>query len=264
MSRILVTGGTGHLGRDLVSHLVSQGRDVRLFSLKPGTSKSVEWAQGDLATGEGLVNAMRGVETVLHAATLSPIAKRGVRPSDFFTSPSTVDVDGTRHLLEASSDAGVKHFLFVSIVGLEFTSLPYARVKLTGEQLVKQSLLPWSVVRATPYYYLMAQMLGGLRWLPVWPLPAIPTNPVDTTDVAHYLAECLDDGKRGIRAEIGGPETMTFAEFGRQFKRAKGFHRLVASIAVSEKAGLRMGFVKTDERKGVKTWSTWLREQQSR
>ncbi|GLS29683.1 Uncharacterized conserved protein YbjT, contains NAD(P)-binding and DUF2867 domains [Mesorhizobium albiziae] len=237
--------------------------DVRLLALKPGTSKTVEWAQGDLATGKGLVDAVRGVDTVLHAATLSPIAKRGMRPIDFFSSPSTVDVDGTRQLLEASSGAGIKHFLFVSIVGLESTSLPYARVKLAGEQLVKQSQLPWSVVRATPYYYLTAQMLGGLRWLPIWPLPAAPTNPVDTTDVAHYLAECLDDGKRGIRAEIGGPETMSFAEFGRQFKRAKGFHRLVASIPVSEKAGLAMGFVKTDDRKGVKTWNAWLSEQQS-
>ena len=262
MSKILITGGTGHLGRDLVSHLASQGRDVRLFSLKPGTSTLVEWAQGDLSTGKGLVNAMRGVETVLHAATLSPIAKRGMRPSDFFSSPSTVDVDGTRHLLKASSEAGVKHFLFVSIVGLEFTSLPYARVKLAGEQLVKQSQLPWSVVRATPYYYLMAQMLGDLRWLPVWPLPATPTNPVDTTDVAHYLADCLDDGKRGVRAEIGGPETLSFTEFGRQFKRAKGFHRLVVSMPVSEKTGHRMGFVKTDQRKGVKTWSAWLDAQQ--
>lgn len=259
---ILVAGGTGHLGQDLVRRLVSQGRSVRLFSKNPGTDKTVQWAAGDLATGHGLTEGMRGIDTVLHAATLSPIAKRGVRLVDFFTSPSSVDVDGTRRLLEASDAARVEHFLFVSIVGLDDSSLPYARVKLAGERLVRESSLPWSVVRAAPFYYLMAQMLEGMRWLPIWPLPTALCNPVDTADVANYLADCLDDGKRGMREEIGGPETMSFSEFGRQFKRARGLHRLVAPVPVSEKTGRRMGFVKTDGRRGMKTWSTWLDEQE--
>ena len=176
MKTVLVTGGTGHLGRDLVRHLVSQGRTVRLFSLKPGTATAVQWAQGNLATGEGLVEAMRGVDTVLHAATFSPIARRGVRLTDFFASPSTVDVDGTRRLLEVSDSARVAHFLFVSIVGLDDTSYLMPALRWRVKRLVRESPLPWSVVRATGFYYLVAQMLSGLRWLPIWPLPTAPTG----------------------------------------------------------------------------------------
>lgn len=261
MRTILVTGGTGHLGRDLVRYLVSQGRRLRLFSLRPGTDESVEWAQGDLATGDGLPEAMRGVGAVLHAATLSPIARRGIRLTDFFSTPTSVDIEGTRRLLEAASSAGVEHFVFVSIVGLEASSLPYARAKLAGERLVRDSRLPWSVVRATPFYYLMAQMLSGYRRLPIWPLPSALTNPVDTTDVARYLGECLDDGKRGMREEIGGPETMCFHEFGRQFTRVHRLRRLVVPVPVPERAGRAMGFVRTEGRRGTKKWSAWLNEQ---
>jgi uncharacterized protein YbjT (DUF2867 family) len=261
MNRILVAGGTGRLGRDLVARLLAERRSVRLLARTPGKSSDVEWARGDLATGDGIAEAVRDVDTVIHAATLSPIASRGgVRPIDFFTSPSTVDIDGTRRLLEASARAGVKHFLFVSIVGLEGSPLPYSRVKLAGEQLVRESSVPWSVVRATPFYYLTAQMLAGLRWLPIWPVPDVRCNPVDTTDVAEYLVECLDDGKRGMREEIGGPETASFVEFARQYQAARGWHRPIWRMRPSPERARQMGFVEATDRRGRKTWSDWLRE----
>jgi uncharacterized protein YbjT (DUF2867 family) len=167
MTPVLVTGGTGHLGRDLVRRLVQEKHRVRVLARSPGSETDVEWAIGDLATGEGLAAALRNVHTVINAATSSPIARRGaVRPVDFFRSPSTVDVDGTRRLLALSEKAGVRHFLHVSIVGLDDASLPYARVKLAGERLVRGSSLSWSVVRAMPFYYLLERMLAGLTWLP--------------------------------------------------------------------------------------------------
>jgi uncharacterized protein YbjT (DUF2867 family) len=225
MAKILVTGGTGHLGRDLVPALTNSGHDVRLLVRKPQPDMSVEWAIGDLATGDGLEDALRGIDTVVHAATLSPIAQRGMRLADFFSSPPDVDVDGTRQLLAASQRAGIAHFIFVSIVGLEGSTLPYSQVKLAGERLVRASPLSWSVIRATPFYYLLAKMLDGLRWLPVWPLPTSPSNPVDTHDVATYIAQAVDDGKRGMRPEIGGPDVMPFSTFGRQYRDALGLRQ---------------------------------------
>src|SRR5215211_4383534 len=118
MHTILVTGGTGHLGRDLVKQLTGQGRPVRILARTPGRDPGVEWAQGDLATGAGLDEAVAGVQTIIHAATLSPIARRGsMRLTDLFGSPSTVDVDGTRRLLQAAKRAAVEHFIYVSIAG---------------------------------------------------------------------------------------------------------------------------------------------------
>lgn len=92
MALTLVTGGTGHLGRDFVDRLVRDGYRVRLFARARGDRPDVEWAKGDLATGAGLRDALPGVDTVINAATSSPIARRGgVRPVDFFRSPSAVD-----------------------------------------------------------------------------------------------------------------------------------------------------------------------------
>ncbi|TPK90115.1 MULTISPECIES: NAD(P)H-binding protein [unclassified Mesorhizobium] len=261
MAKILVTGGTGHLGRDLVPALMGSGHDVRLLVRKPQPGRSVEWALGDLATGAGLEDALRGADTVIHAATLSPIARRGMRIVDFFSSPSDVDIEGTRHLLAASRRAGISHFIFVSIVGLEFSTLPYSRVKLAGERLVRDSQLSWSVIRATPFFYLLEQMLGGLRWLPVWPLPTAPANPIDTRDVASYLAEAVSDDRRGMRPEIGGPEILPFSGFARQYRDALGLRRLILPLPVSRRMSLAIGLIEASDRLGERTWKAWLAEQ---
>ncbi|MGY3694339.1 uncharacterized protein YbjT (DUF2867 family) [Bradyrhizobium sp. USDA 3240] len=264
MPLVLVTGGTGHLGRDLVSRLVQAGHHVRILARRPQPESDVECALGDLATGEGLGEALDGVHTVINAATYSPIARRGsVKPLDFVKSPTAVDVDGTERLLAFSGAAGVQHFLHVSIVGLEDASLPYARVKLAGEQLVRRSGLPWSVVRAMPFHYLLEKMLSNLSWLPVWPVPNAMFNPVDTSDVADYLVRCAFDGGRGTRAEIGGPDDLSLAAIAREFLRARGMHRLVLPMPFSRKAARGMGFVVSDGVRGTRSWIDWLNRSQN-
>ena len=258
MTLVLVTGGTGHLGQDLVDRLVRDGHQVRVLARARQARADVEWAIGDLATGEGLPAALLGVHTVINAATHSPVAKRGFRPVDFFRSPSDVDADGTRRILDLSQQAAVQHFLHVSIVGLDDASLPYARVKLAGERMVRESSLSWSVVRAMPFYYLLESMLAGLAWLPVWPIPKTVFNPVDTSDVADYLAHCAFDGERGERAEIGGPEDLSLVEFARQYQQARGMHRSIVPIYVSEKAGRGMGFAASKGVRGTLSWKVWL------
>src|SRR4029450_13380768 len=99
MDTVFVTGGTGHLGRDLVSRLKTSYR-VRVLARSPGSDPDVEWISGDLATGEGLAAALAGSQTVVHAATLSPAARRGyIVPKDLWSSPPEVDRDRTERLL---------------------------------------------------------------------------------------------------------------------------------------------------------------------
>src|SRR3569623_2155295 len=106
MTLTLVTGGTGHLGRDIVDRLVRDGRRVRVFARAPGARSDVEWAIGDLATVAGLRDALQGIDTVINAATFSPIARRGgIRPIDFFRSPSAVEVDGSKRLKDKTGEA---------------------------------------------------------------------------------------------------------------------------------------------------------------
>ncbi len=264
MTLTLVTGGTGHLGRDVVDRLVRDGQRVRLFARARGVRSDVEWAIGDLATGAGLRDALRDVDTVINAATHSPIARRGsVRPVDFVRSPSAVDVDGTERLLSLCRQQSVRHFLHVSIVGLDEANLPYARVKLAGEQLVRASTLSWSVVRATPFYYLLDKMLAGLAWLPLWPMPTTPFNPVDTTDVADHLVACAFDGIRGERAAIGGPQDLSVAALAGQYRDARRLHRKILPIPMSETKARGMGFVVSQGVRGRLAWADWLQRQYS-
>lgn len=257
MPLVLVTGGTGHLGRDIVARLIRDGHRVRVFARSPRPAMQVEWATGNLATGEGLPAAMQDVHTVISAATDSPIARRGgVRPTDFVRSPSAVDVQGTERLIAACRDASVQHLLHVSIVGLEKAMLPYARGKLAGEKLVRDSSLPWSLVRATPFYYLLEKMLAGVAWLPVWPLPKTQFNPVDTADVADYLVRCAFDGERGVRADIGGPDTLSCVEFARQYQASQHLNRTI--VPMSDRLGRRMGFIGSDGVRGTLSWRDWL------
>lgn len=261
MTLVLVTGGTGHLGRDLVDRLVRQGRQVRILARSRKPRADVEWAIGDLASGEGLPAALRGVHTVINAATNSPVAQRGgFRPIDFFRSPSDVDAEGTQRLLDLCQQASVQHFLHVSIVGLDDASLPYARVKLAGERLVRQSALSWSVVRAMPFYYLLERMLADLSWLPAWPVPRTVFNPVDTSDVADHLVRCAFDGTRGERAEIGGPLDLSLVEFARQYLEARGMHRKIIPIHLAEKTARGMGFVVSNGMRGTLSWRDWLQQ----
>jgi nucleoside-diphosphate-sugar epimerase len=105
MSTLLVTGGTGALGRHIVARLRERGDDVRVLSRRPGAGTHV----GDLSTGEGVAEAARDAELVVHAA------------SDTFRRLGRSDLDQTRNLLDAAKDAN--HLLYVSIVGID--SIPY-------------------------------------------------------------------------------------------------------------------------------------------
>src|SRR5829696_7485836 len=122
--KILVTGGTGHLGTSVVARLKERGDHVRVLARRPGSDPTLEWVQGDLATGEGIDTAVAGVETVIHAATNSPAGRRGgLRPLDFVRSPT--DVDGEPALE----------------VGFEAEQTPGEVAAVVGEQLAGQAVL---------------------------------------------------------------------------------------------------------------------------
>ena len=92
--KVLVTGGTGHLGSAIVELLEERSHDVRVLARHPGDDPVVEWVQGDLATGEGVRPAVAGAETVIHAATNSPAARRGgFRPLPTDVRMQAVDSD---------------------------------------------------------------------------------------------------------------------------------------------------------------------------
>ena len=266
MDTVLVTGGTGHLGRDLLTRLKRSCR-VRVLARSAGSDPEVEWFRGDLATGDGIAEAVVGSQTVIHAATLSPAARRGyIVPKDLWSSPTSVDRDGTERLLDKAADAGVGHILYVSIVGIDKPRVPYLRRKLEAESLIRQGRIPWSIARATQFNWLLDRMLGRMARLPIVPLPDLQVEPVDTTDFADYLVESVTKGPAGRLADFGGPEILTFSQAFDQWQQIRErpvrTMRVPLPAAVSN-AAAAMSLSGPRSRRGSVTWSDWLRSHEA-
>src|SRR2546425_9900546 len=134
---VLVTGGTGTLGRDVVMLLRQTGHRARIRSREP--RGHVDAVQGDLKTGAGLPKALAGMDATVHAAsaTREPMAL-----------PAT-DVRATRRLLELARDANIGHFAYISIVGIEGVAYQNYPINIAPERLVRKCLVPSSYLRAT-------------------------------------------------------------------------------------------------------------------
>jgi uncharacterized protein YbjT (DUF2867 family) len=222
---VLVTGGTGALGRDLVVALRSAGHRARVMSRRAGTG--ADWVQGDLATGKGLDIAVADMEAVVHAGTAAAQPWR----------LRATDVNGTRRLLEAAKRAHVKHFVYVSIVGMEGIAYPYYRAKLAAEAIVAEDIVPWSIFRATQFHTLMEIFLGAFSRLPR--LCAIPFawqfQPVDTRNVASRLVDVTTGEPAGRLPDFGGPEIRTFKSLAESWLRAKQLSKRLVNLPMPVK-----------------------------
>src|SRR3954449_8765507 len=134
---VLVTGGTGRLGRRLMAPLQEAGHSVRQMSRR-GTGPG--GIRGDLATGRDLATALAGAEAVVHTAT----DPRG--------DPWQVDVAGTRRLVEAVDRSRLRHLVYVSIVGVDRVPYNYYRAKFAAEQVLLASGLPVTLLRVTQFH----------------------------------------------------------------------------------------------------------------
>jgi uncharacterized protein YbjT (DUF2867 family) len=220
--QVLVTGGTGVLGRLVVERLRSEGIRARVFSRsgRPGTLR------GDLLTGEGLEPAVQGVDTIIHCAS-SP-----------FRRARQVDVEGTGRLLEVAAEAGVSHLAYISIVGIDrAASYPYYRIKLDTERVVEAAPVPHTILRATQFYDLVLMAMRFLDRLPVMIVPrGFLGQPIDAGEVAGRLVELALSGPAGRAPDIGGPEVRTLADAARGYLKSKGSKRRMFEFPVPGKA----------------------------
>jgi uncharacterized protein YbjT (DUF2867 family) len=215
---ILVTGGTGALGRDLVKQLLDRGHRVRVLSRMAGTGD--DWVQGNLATGAGLEKAVLGIDAIVHAGSATTQ----------WTKLHETDVVGTRRLVAMAREARVPHVVYISIVGMEGIPYPYYRAKLAAEAVVQEGIVPWSILRATQFHTLMEIFLRGLTQLPG--LATVPFEwkfqPVDTREVATRLTEIAAGKPAGMLDDFGGPEIRDFKSIAVSWLKArKSTKRLV-------------------------------------
>jgi uncharacterized protein YbjT (DUF2867 family) len=256
MARILVTGGTGVLGSEIVSRLTSTDHIVRIMSRSVPQSEQhpkLEWAQADLLTGKGVAEALREVDIIINAA------------SQPMKMTYDVDVVGAKRMLEQARQAQVGHVLHISIVGIDKIPYRYYQHKVAAEQIVRSSGIPWSILRATQFHNLidfaLQMVTQKLAWSPVLPLPTdFQFQTVDAGEVADHLLPYITTPS-GYMPEFGGPEVMRLGDMARVWMREKGLRHAVLPLPLPGKiaAGFRAGYNTTPDHAGGKiSWMDWV------
>jgi uncharacterized protein YbjT (DUF2867 family) len=207
--KILVTGGTGGLGRPTVAALRADGHDVRVLSRRPGPGRIV----GDLSRGGGLEAAVGPVEVVVHCAT-----------------NRRKDAPATRNLLDAAIAAGVEHFVFISIVGVDRIPYAYYRDKVVIESMIAESGIPFTILRATQFHDFIAMFLRPQRRLPWTTVLDIEFQPIAVEEVAARMAELAVGPPAGRVPDIGGPERLPFRVLAEQWQGAHGIQKRVRML----------------------------------
>jgi uncharacterized protein YbjT (DUF2867 family) len=221
---ILVTGGTGTLGREVVPRLLAAGQDVRVLSRRARPPADHAWVTGDLSSGQGLDEAVAAATAIVHCAT----SGRGDGPA-------------TARLLDAAKRAGVPHFVYISIVGIDAIPLFYYKAKLEAERLTEESGVPWTILRATQFHDLVAAMFSAQRRLPVTFVPAgVAFQPIAAGEVAERLVELATGLAAGRVPDIGGPQIRTSADLARAYSRVQGHNRPVVSVRLPGKTFQRL------------------------
>ncbi|HVW45163.1 MAG TPA: NAD(P)H-binding protein [Amycolatopsis sp.] len=210
--KVLVTGGTGTLGRVVADRLLRRGHEVHILSRRPAPPGTPYiWHTGDLRTRSGLGPATADVDTVVHCAT----APRG-------------DDESTQNLLASAS--GVGHFVCISIVGVDRIRFFYYQAKLRAERLIEKSAVPWTILRATQFHDLIATLTESQKRLPAVLTLDGRFQPVDVRDVADRLVALAEGAPAGRAPDLGGPEVRGARDLAQTYLRAVGRRRPVLAL----------------------------------
>jgi len=245
MSAVLVTGGSGVLGRYVVTLLGERGHEVRVLSRQSGRGTHV----GDLAHGTGLAAALDGVDRVVHAATDSPTGRADLRQ--------------TENLLFAARS--VAHLCYVSVVGIEEMPYGYYGHKLACEQAIEAGTAPYTILRAAQFHELFVRGLRAVGWLPLAPLPLDwRVQPVAAAEVAERVVELVAGEPAGRAEDFVGPEVLDLRRIVEVWRARHHRPRAVVGIPVPGRlsAAFRRGANTAPERSdGRQTWEQFVQAQ---
>ncbi|MEV7801394.1 NAD(P)H-binding protein [Microbispora sp. NPDC088329] len=203
--RIAVAGATGNIGKLTVAALERDGHDVVRVSRSLGV---------DLMTGEGLDDALTGVEAVVDAIS-SEATDRDEAVSYFGTT--------TRNLLAAEERAGVRHHVLLSIIGIHRVegNAHYAG-KREQERLVSAGPVPWTIVPVAQFHDFAETVAGWTEQDGVATIAPLLVQPIAPADVADVLAEVAVGEPQGRYADVAGPEPQDLVDMARRTLEARG------------------------------------------
>jgi uncharacterized protein YbjT (DUF2867 family) len=230
--KVLITGGTGFIGPAVANAIVDAGHELRVLERKPGSWREAgircqEAVQGDVTDADSLRRAVEGREVVVHL-----VAIRQGKPEQF----REIMVEGTRNLIAAAKEEGVRRFVLMSALGVtEETKdlVPYYNAKWTEERDLEASGLEHVIFRPSFVFGQNGGILVTFRKLaklmPVTPIIGKGEQriqPIWIDDVAAYFAQAIDKPEAANRTfEIGGPEQVSWNEFWARLKRTLGVRR---------------------------------------
>jgi uncharacterized protein YbjT (DUF2867 family) len=221
---ILVAGGTGTLGSQLIRLLVERGERVRVLTRDPARAahlpESVQVLTGDLRDPAAVTAAVRGCATVVSAV------HGFVGPGK--PSPQGIDRDANRALIRAAADADVQHLMLVSVLGAAPDHpMSLHRAKHAAEQALQASGLTWTILRPAAYLETWIAITGAKLasngQALVFGPGRNPVNFVSAHDVAAVVDLAVHDRSlRGQLLEVGGPENLTFTQLAERLITASG------------------------------------------
>jgi NADH dehydrogenase len=230
--KVLVTGATGFVGPAVANAIVDAGHEVRVLERKPGSWSKAgircqEAVEGDMTDPESLRRAVAGRDVVVHL-----VAIRQGRPEQF----QRIMVEGTRNLIAAAKEAGVKRLVLMSALGTSEETkdlVPYYNAKWQQEKDLEASGLEFVIFRPSFVFGRDGGILPTFRKLarltPVTPITGPGTQriqPIWIDDVAAYFAAAVDKPEAANRTfELGGPDAVSWNEFWERLKRALGVRR---------------------------------------
>jgi uncharacterized protein YbjT (DUF2867 family) len=243
------------LGQALTAPLIGAGYTVRVSSRSPCSPKArpdVEWAQASLETGEGLAEAVAGVDVIIHCATGG------------YTRVKQVDVEGTRRLLALAKQHRVNHFMYISIIGVDKIPDSFMQAKYEAEQIIAASGVPYTILRASQFYEAIAILLTKLTKLPIGlVLKGFPSQPIDINEVATHMVELVKAGPSGHVPDIAGPRAYKLIDLARTWLQAQGKRKPLLQIPIPGKFGaaIRAGYgTAPDKARNGPTWEDWLQK----
>jgi NADH dehydrogenase len=238
--KILVTGGTGFVGRHLCRELKSRGHSVTALARQPSKGDlpgGVEKAMGDVTAYDSLLEPMAGKDAVVNLVALSPLFK----PSGGDEMHDRVHRQGTQNVVDAAEEKGVGKILQMSALGADPDGpTAYIRAKGAAEEIVKSSSLRYVIFRPSVIFGDGGEFVPFTKKLAppyLTPLPGggkTRFQPIWIEDLVPMLADAIeDDDYDGGIYEVGGPERLTLAQVARTVHGSEGRPATVVPVPMA-------------------------------
>ncbi|CAF2643448.1 unnamed protein product [Rotaria sp. Silwood2] len=244
MAKILVTGGNGVLGQAVSKLFLSNNTNFLIASRNQkaktydnnnaASHLNLKWNYMDLSKKEGLNKSVNNdIDTILHLASIH-IQKIDGQPGDIIL---------TKNLLDSIQEKNIKHFVYISIVGIDKIPFSYYKAKLECEHLIKASGIPYTILRATQFHDFVDFVASKLLKFPITIVPkSFKVQPIQVEAVAMELDKIIKESPLNSTYNIGGKKIYNMKEIMDSLLKIRHENKLILNMpAISN---VIKGFIK--------------------